>query len=72
MHYECKNSETTKKPPVVSLQVPQIVGSDDEDNDEVVNMAVPQLKSEASEGDGSDSTLAPNVLLLERLTMTNR
>ena len=39
MYYKYENSEVTKKVPVVSLQVPQTVGSDDKD-DEVVNTNV--------------------------------
>ena len=55
MYYECENSETTKKLQVVSLRVPRTVNSDDEDGDEVVNEAVPQLKLEEREDDESES-----------------
>ena len=44
------------KLPVVRLQVPQTVGSDDKDNDKIMNEAVPQLKSKEREDDDSDST----------------
>ena len=56
MYYKYENSEVTKKVPVVSLQVPQTVGSDDEDDDRIMNEAVPRLKSEERVGDDLDST----------------
>ena len=56
MYYENANSKTTKKVPVMSLQVPRTVNSDDESDDENVNEAVPTLKSEEREDDDSDST----------------
>ena len=56
MYYKNANSETTKELLVVSLYVPRTVDSDDKDNDENVNEAVPTLKSEEREDDDSDST----------------
>ena len=56
MYYKNVNSKTTRKLPVVSLQVPRTVNSDDEDDDRIINEAVPILNSEDREDNDSDST----------------
>ena len=54
MYDEITNIETTKKLPIVSLHVPQAMESgDDEEEDERINEAIPQLKSEEREYDKS-------------------
>ena len=51
MYYEIANSRTTKKLPIVSLQVPQAMKLDDEEEEDSVNESVPPLKSEEREDD---------------------
>jgi len=57
MYHKIANSETTKKLPIVSLQIPQAMVTDDDEEEEndSVNEAVPQLKSEEREDDESES-----------------
>ena len=54
----CKNanSETTKKLPVVSLQIPWTADSDSDDDDKIVNEAVPTLNSEVRKDDDLECT----------------
>ena len=46
MYYKNANSKTTTKLPVVNLQVPRAIDSDDDSNDKIVNEVVSTLNSE--------------------------
>ena len=70
MYYENANSKTTKKVPVISPQVPQTVNPDDDDDDKIVNEAVPTLNSEEREVMIQKAHIL-EVLLLKRVTTMN-